>query len=353
MTALTAPPCPNCGGVLRPISYDDSARCRCGLEVSAVAIVSARTKGRPLSVADGRFVPIPQAAPGIRVGRSFTEVTRDGWDARQEPLPAGFPDLAAHAERYGATLGLRLQRHPFLGKHLVVGGPDGHLVQIEREMVYALCRPHEVMECTERMVEIIAAGGPGNWWATAGAVHAIADDGLVRFCDVGGEPHIYLRALYGVCRDKRDLSVIRQAAQDADRRTAEAVAKFNVELYLDDVARQIRAINPANIVPIGDMLKVTRLKVTLVAPDPLDVEYDGVPLRDLVLEDTRRRREGMIELSDVPEWLLRQRGAMMTPTQRAAVSDHWSAQLRAKAEASRKAECEREVSVRYCEEDEW
>jgi len=70
--------------------------------------------------------------------------------------------------------------------------------------------------------------------------------------------------------------------------------------------------------------------------DPLDVEYDGVNLRDLIQWDTARRRETH------PQW------RQLTPAQRAAVSAHWSAQLRAKVAASKAAE--RNV-VTYCEVD--
>lgn len=63
--------------------------------------------------------------------------------------------------------------------------------------------------------------------------------------------------------------------------------------------------------------------------DPLDTKYDGVTLRTLIDGDAFNRQE--------------QGGAMwrakpMTPVQRAAVSAHWSAELRAKLAASKERE---------------
>lgn len=72
--------------------------------------------------------------------------------------------------------------------------------------------------------------------------------------------------------------------------------------------------------------------------DPLDVEYDGVKLRTLIDGDEFNRREASQYY----------RCMQMTPVQRAAVSAHWSAQLRAKVAAAKAAE--RNV-VTYCEVD--
>lgn len=69
------------------------------------------------------------------------------------------------------------------------------------------------------------------------------------------------------------------------------------------------------------------MKVNGQAPDPLDTKYDGVTLRVLlVAEGLQRHDQGdRVPLSRQP----------LTPIQRAAVSAHWSAQLRAKVEASK------------------
>lgn len=66
------------------------------------------------------------------------------------------------------------------------------------------------------------------------------------------------------------------------------------------------------------------------AVDPLDVKYDGVTLRELIEQDQAARRErpymrGPFDYSGP---------GPMTPAQRAAVSAHWSAELRRKVDAS-------------------
>lgn len=75
--------------------------------------------------------------------------------------------------------------------------------------------------------------------------------------------------------------------------------------------------------------------------DPLDVEYDGHPLRWLLKMDTKARQENVTAQCT---------RSCFTPAQRAAVSAHWSAELRAKVTAGKAADKEREVSVR-CEGD--
>ena len=61
------------------------------------------------------------------------------------------------------------------------------------------------------------------------------------------------------------------------------------------------------------------------APDPLDVKHDGVTLRELLRVNERECRDG--ELDGGPTLPL-------APAQRAAVSAHWSAELRRKVAAS-------------------
>jgi hypothetical protein len=73
-------------------------------------------------------------------------------------------------------------------------------------------------------------------------------------------------------------------------------------------------------------------QVTAPPVDPLDVEYDGVRLRTLLTYDESHRRESF--------------GAARphrTEVQRAAVSSHWSAELRAKVSASKEHERQRVV----------
>ena len=71
------------------------------------------------------------------------------------------------------------------------------------------------------------------------------------------------------------------------------------------------------------------------SPDPLDAVIDGVTLRDLLNVDAWARAEASSEARyDRQRW---------TPAQRAAVSTHWAAELRAKVEAGKRADRERVV----------
>lgn len=72
------------------------------------------------------------------------------------------------------------------------------------------------------------------------------------------------------------------------------------------------------------------------APDPLDVEIDGWKLRTLLaISEEYRQDRGM---SPYPP-------SRFTPAQRAGVSAHWSAQLRAKVAETRADDKAREISV--------
>lgn len=63
--------------------------------------------------------------------------------------------------------------------------------------------------------------------------------------------------------------------------------------------------------------------------DPLDVVYDGIKLRVLIRID----EDGRQEIRTARNW-----GHEWTPAQRAAVSAHWSAQLRARISAAKERE---------------
>lgn len=75
-------------------------------------------------------------------------------------------------------------------------------------------------------------------------------------------------------------------------------------------------------------LEVTTPPTMPPLPTPLDDHADGERLRGLLMADELNRREAP-------------RPEPFTPAQRAAVSAHWSAELRAKVDASRKADAER------------
>jgi hypothetical protein len=105
-----------------------------------------------------------------------------------------------------------------------------------------------------------------------------------------------------------------------------------------------RGISPARsgavepFAAAGVRLEVERAR----AFDPLDVEYDGISLRNLLAWDEGHRREAMRHHRLLTRTVL-------TTTQRAAVSEHWSAQLRARLEKAQTAE--REQVVLDCAEE--
>jgi hypothetical protein len=76
--------------------------------------------------------------------------------------------------------------------------------------------------------------------------------------------------------------------------------------------------------------------------DPLDVVIDGLTLRELLTCDEIQRLE--YTTHPRPSW---------TPAQRAAVSAHWSAQLRAKIEASKVKERNQVMMPLDAEDCEW
>lgn len=85
------------------------------------------------------------------------------------------------------------------------------------------------------------------------------------------------------------------------------------------------------------------MKVDGPPPDPLDTKYDSVCLRELLRQDEKQRNEhGFREMGGALGW------HRHTPVQRAAVSAHWSAELRARVKAS--AEHERSRVLVDCEE---
>lgn len=77
-----------------------------------------------------------------------------------------------------------------------------------------------------------------------------------------------------------------------------------------------------------------------VEADPLDVTYDAISLRALLRSDELNRRE-----SPCPQYF--------TPTQRTAISAHWSAELKRKVAAKAAADKERERNVVTMDGEEW
>lgn len=98
------------------------------------------------------------------------------------------------------------------------------------------------------------------------------------------------------------------------------------ETWLAAHDRECSAVGPV----VGDcvldgLFRATSTVMRAMVLDSLDVEYDGVTLRVLLEHDRFRQQERSLATSP---WL------STTPAQRAAVSAHWSAQLRAMVQAS-------------------
>ncbi len=82
------------------------------------------------------------------------------------------------------------------------------------------------------------------------------------------------------------------------------------------------------LAPIPAIQRAAFGPVRQVPVNPLDVSIDGWTLRDLIAADQNRRRGecGLVVVGP------------FTPAQRAAISAHWSAELRARIVAGREAE---------------
>lgn len=92
------------------------------------------------------------------------------------------------------------------------------------------------------------------------------------------------------------------------------------------------------------IIRYVRATKASSSADPLDVWYDGVPLRTLLEDDKLRRLDNAAAMA---------RCRCNTSAQRAAVSAHWSADLRAKVTASRSAERNQVVLEQDAEDFEW
>jgi hypothetical protein len=88
-----------------------------------------------------------------------------------------------------------------------------------------------------------------------------------------------------------------------------------------------RIPRPGALKLLRETMRTLAVQAEYAEPDPLDVMYDGYTLRHLLgWDEAFRRRDAL----PVKRWL--------TPAQRAAISAHWSAQLRARIAASTERE---------------
>lgn len=159
-----------------------------------------------------------------------------------------------------------------------------------------------------------------------------------------------------------ELPLIAQLRKDMDARVESEMEALARRMWsapqLDSVAVKPDRVTRVMIggteihVVADDSVPPGEMRVRYMRPiDPLDAEYDGVKLRQLISVDEKRRRgehggqlrkrEDSVDhvyATHYPD------DYEFTPTQRAAISAHWSAQLRTKVAAAKQAEREQVVS---------
>jgi len=315
MNAIPIPRCPACQQQMRESRATDVVECRCGFEVDHETLYAV-APCRALAVADGRMsAPRPRGARGIRISENFGELVEHAWDQRSvKPSEMGLParqTLHEAARNIGARLGLEYQGEG-KGQYLVVpvtGTARGRR-QLQRQKIYACAPLSLALAAVEQMVQVIAmTRGPGSWWSTGGCA-GYCGDGDARIGYLDGVPHVFLAAYY---------------FHDPVAQTPAG----RMEAVLEMAQRGMISTEEAKA-----LLEVPEVP----AADPLDAVIDGVTLRALLAYDECDRRETMSTIV--------QRNH--TPAQRAAVSAHWSAELRLRVKADAAKE---RNQVTYCEED--
>lgn len=113
---------------------------------------------------------------------------------------------------------------------------------------------------------------------------------------------------------------------DIDKANAIAEAMGRMPYSAIDRAKfeEIVRAETDRVIAEGQREVMELLTTPIPPPDPLDVKHDGVTLGRLLECDERCRRENGST-----------RHLVLLPAQRAAVSAHWSAELRAKVAASK------------------
>jgi hypothetical protein len=308
--ARTIPPCPHCGAVMRLSYADDSIICRCGFTVDGLALMAAERHADPKShlMATGHWTPIPKAEPGIRVSDQFSTLDALCWDRRGEQWSVDGLQNAAIAE--GAKHGLAHQPGNHRGECLLTER-DGKRIEHRRHVMYGVAPRGREVEAAEQMVRAIAVKhGRGRWFSTLDAVHVIADDGLARVADIGGVPHVFLRAAYfhdPTCP---------LCGKPCDRVEVSGVKINGCSCVGDEWGVSLKG--------------ATDLSHPQWPIDPLDVEYDGWKLRDLLEVSAAIAQERPVD-DKFPHPL----PIPMTACQRAAVSAHWSTELRKRVDAAK------------------
>lgn len=290
--ASTVPPCPMCNRNMLRKYESDEVHCRCGFTASGEVLLAARSKAHSVAYRMEPPLVAPDVRPGIRISDSFQELSRClFWSDPGAPLGNAqkLHDIAVAA---GASLGLQLQPEECKGAYLVIDDGQGGQSNLHRSVMYAIAPIDQTERAAELMVGCIAQlRGPGRWWRLKEAVHVIADCGETYYEEVGGQPHVRMRAIY--CH-AADLD-----ANRPHRRT-----------WVDQLAAD------GTITPEF----ATRLRA-VDGPDPLDAHVDGISLRQLIEWDEAARRDSPVAME------IRSR---YTPAQRDAAAAHWREQIMAR-----------------------
>jgi hypothetical protein len=281
----------------------------------------------------------------FKVGHVFSEVIGN-WNGKGAPVEVGrevarFDDVAHYASIRCQDLKLEAQQwHGSGGRHLELG--DG--TRLERHSVYGLCDLGAVFQATSALIEHIhAREGSGRIWF-------VAPPSYLRRRAEDDDGHIATR-IEGI-ETEQDGYPIFTPTGDGTRRVLIGAYYYHAPalavavgllcdrcgeatgLGLERWAGRHAACSP----PLSAENICAAALARVV--DPLAVEYDGVLLRTLLDGDAFNRQE---------QGRGRWNAKAMTPNQRAAVSAHWSAQLRAKIAASAAAEVQRERGRVACD----
>lgn len=380
---------------MRASPYAEGALCRCGFTVDHEDLVATRarfvgTDERATALRHaGRFIPIPQAEPGIRVG-SFADLNKVSWWRRPEKMTPEYPDsIDAEARRIAKSYGLEVQEQEVFGTHLVLSRPGGQRENLERHFMYGMAPLDQIGECIASMfLAIVTKHGPGKLWGLSGIVHPISDDdpGAAEVSDVGGVPHVWLRSAYfhdpvlaavrAPTMDEQDC--LSKLTGDRVDWVCDTCKGFGFGMHRckgpDPVAGETSVATPAGpltfkrtVVSRDGAMQSIQLKASERSPlafttgptnqvwprsfrtlpdgrvetEWADVEvaresvmYDGTPLGILLDKDRERRQE-----------IGRAMRTPFTTLQRDAISAWNSDRLRAKLKASAAADKARETSV--------
>lgn len=268
------------------------------------------------------------------VGHVFGEIIGD-WCGRGDPARLGqdvpaTSDLLEVALARCMAVGLDVQPAPAEPvRHLIVPDGDGTRT-LERRSVYGICTLDSVQEAMCAVIDHVRAReGAGRIWFS----------GRPSYLNRRGEADAGTVAtrLEGRESEFPDPPVFTPTG-DGSRRLLIGAYYFHAPAVADGPACD-RCGNPTSRGLEAWAARHAECSPQLSTIDPLDVKYDGMTLRELVRIDEVRQR------GELPPNEFK----LFTAIQRAAISGHWSAQLRAKVAASAAAEVQRDRGRVACD----